>query len=753
MKKLYIPTSTLNFNNILSSESISPKAFYAIRNFGYSRWQEVKENNQENAILLYDEPFEFVRPASDMEDHPMLVEITTDKEYPSIATGVYYSDESIYLSPWRTRFIFFTEQDRRVALSISDSSLETKMIGLYHRQLYVETYQKKEYTTNTSNIPLNREAVDYDVRVNKMKGLLYGYYIGALLSSTPELTDKANTLQDIHNIFSSILSSESHSPTVLQHEKLEVCFANLKKFDPIVNYLQKVAKEKYKAEDIIMGLSKLGVVFPSTFDGERIINSLLYATEDNNPAYDWLKREKDNLRKEEIAEQKFLSTSSEEIVLTDNALSKIVNTHLTNDTEQKLMKAWVNDVLSSPEYSGKITTFAETLSDVVTRKAKEVYANSWDDSRAKVELNQMRRYIRAQESSITWKDDIFSAIAAVLAKGGDWEQLRSFMQSKRMSDYRMVFALYGELNGFANLTRDFTDNLFGLSDKRYVASAYSEIYRQLMGETPAVGKLQPEKVLVEKNQIEEVETKGTQADDVRNIIHDEFSLHIWQQEIQRFAKQEAIKKEKKRLISSLEQALVENGQNMDYFKFITMLDNYDGWTPTGKGPNAAWVRMQEHFVPDYYSRVGGYQRKPVSNKPRRSTGPLLLDFSQGDSDEASMETVQLQPTSRPFLTDNRWISVCADMIFDDKAKKRFIDDMEWFVGNHNEWYEDQKKGKQKGFYAGLDKSNEKVVERLSKCLENKLHPTNDKILWLADIYRNIPIEKIVSYLQSIYVSR
>ena len=122
MKKLYIPTSTLNFNNILSSESISPKAFYTIRGFGYSRWQEVAENNQENAILLYEEPFEFVRPASDVEDHPMLVEIITDKDYPSIATGVCYSDESIYLSPWRTRFIFFTKQDRRLTLSMSDST-------------------------------------------------------------------------------------------------------------------------------------------------------------------------------------------------------------------------------------------------------------------------------------------------------------------------------------------------------------------------------------------------------------------------------------------------------------------------------------------------------------------------------------------------------------------------------------------------------------------------------------------------------
>ena len=696
MKKLYIPTSTLNFNNILSSESISPKAFYAIRGFGYSRWQEVAENNQENAILLYEEPFEFFRPASDVEDHPMLVEITTDKEFPSIANGVYYSDESIYLSPWRTRFIFFTEQDRRVALSISDSSLETKMIGLYHRQLYVETYQRKEQPAYTGTNPLNKEAIDHDVRVNKMKGLLYGYYIGALLSSTPELTDKANTLQEIQNIFSSILSSESHSPTVLQHEKLNVCFANLRKFDPIVSYLQKIAKENFKAEDIIACLSKFGVVFPSTFDGERIIDSLQYATEDYNPAYEWLKREKDCLRNEEIAERKYLATSSEEIVLADNALSKIANNYLTDAMEQQLMKAWVNDVISSSEYSGKITTFAEALSDVVTRKAKEVYADSWDESRAKTELNQMRRYIRAQESTITWQDDIFSAIAAVLAKGSDWEQLRSFMQSKLMSDYRMAFALYGELNGFANLTRDFTDNLFGISDKRYVASIYSEIYRQLTGENPAIGKLQPEDVLVEKNQIEAVESKEPQEEETRNIIQDEFSLHIWQQEIQRFAKEEAVKKEKKRLMSSLEQALVENGQNMDYFKFITMLDNYDGWTPTGKGPNVAWVRMQEHFVPDYYARVGGNQRKPLYSKPRKNTGPSLFDFYQEDN---------MKGTNGPvffYEDDNAWSYI--EKYVPEKDREKLHNDLIWFQGQIR-----KTKAERYKYYQALDERNNEVI--------------------------------------------
>ena len=97
MKKFYIPTSTLNFNNILSSESVSPKAFYARRGFGYSRWTEIPENNVDNAILLYEKPFRFVRPESDMEDHPMLIEVYADEDFPSIKNGIFYTDHTIYL--------------------------------------------------------------------------------------------------------------------------------------------------------------------------------------------------------------------------------------------------------------------------------------------------------------------------------------------------------------------------------------------------------------------------------------------------------------------------------------------------------------------------------------------------------------------------------------------------------------------------------------------------------------------------------
>ena len=185
--KYYIPTSSSNFNNILSTEYISPKAFYEKRGFGYARWFTIEENNIDRVILLYDSPHNFERPVSDIEDHPMLIEIDTDDEYPQISNGIFYSDKTIYLNPWQTKFFFFSDKVKKTVMSLSDSSLETKLIRLYERNMYVKQFEGK-YSIIQDTAPIQTGDIDKfieeDYITNKMKGLLYGYYIGANLSSS-----------------------------------------------------------------------------------------------------------------------------------------------------------------------------------------------------------------------------------------------------------------------------------------------------------------------------------------------------------------------------------------------------------------------------------------------------------------------------------------------------------------------------------------------------------------------------------------
>lgn len=139
MKKYYIPTTSSNFNNILSSESISPKSFYLTRSFGYQRWDNIPENPFNHSIVLYDELRSFKRPSSDIEDHPLLIEIALDESVENslvkMDEHLFLSDHTIYIDPFSSRLIFFSEEDKKIALSLSDHSTETKFVHLYRKKI------------------------------------------------------------------------------------------------------------------------------------------------------------------------------------------------------------------------------------------------------------------------------------------------------------------------------------------------------------------------------------------------------------------------------------------------------------------------------------------------------------------------------------------------------------------------------------------------------------------------------------------
>lgn len=605
MKKFYIPTSTLNFNNILSSESISPKAFYTRRGFGYSRWTEIPENNVDNAILLYEKPFRFVRPESDMEDHPMLIEVYADEDFPSIKNGMFYTDHTIYLSPWRTKFIFFSEQDRQIVLSMSDSSLETKLINVYRRCMVVGEHPCMNLFPDNydyHHIELNEKELERDYRINKMKGLLYGYYIGVILSESPEVTRKYNILQELQDIFSSALSSESHELTDYQDYRLSVLLGELQKTIPVISYLQSKLANPQEIEEVVNQCVRFGTVFPDIINKRNIKNSLRYHSPKDSSALNWLNGEWDKLELQSRKESKSLSASSEEIVVVDCSLGKIVNSFVSDSKENELMKAWINTVLLSKAYNGKTNLFKKELSDAVTVKAKDVYGEQWENSSCKQILNQMRRYVQGQDSSFGWDNYLISSVAAVIAKGEDWNKLLDFMRGKGMSDYRLTFAFYGELNGFANLTRDFTDNLFELEDKRYVADVYTELYGQLLGESP---KLQNEN------------------NDESGFIEKEKILPVHSLKERVWIAWEQIQKglsKKKELGGELKRVLEQNENNQDISLFMEKLD-----PKIWKRTNQPWKKLYKELNPGCTFNTEK-QKRPLEKKRDKT----LFDMGQNE---------------------------------------------------------------------------------------------------------------------------
>ena len=228
-KTYYIPTTSLNFGNILSTESISPKSFYEKRGFGSSRWFSIEENKFGTITLMYEKPFRFERPISDLEDYPMFIEFSSDEQFEPFCDGIFYTDRTIYLDPWNTKFVFLSEKAQKRVLGIAESNLENKVMELYSKRMEVNSsvdnpmYFKLEYR----ELPENEKAIKQDIVINKLKGLLYGYYIGAFLSASGQNVQKLSALLEAKDICYSVLSNEYNAPTSAQRKRLKELFEEL----------------------------------------------------------------------------------------------------------------------------------------------------------------------------------------------------------------------------------------------------------------------------------------------------------------------------------------------------------------------------------------------------------------------------------------------------------------------------------------------------------------------------------------------
>lgn len=363
MKKFYIPTSSLNFNNILSTESVSPKAFYTCRKFGYGRWTSIPENSCDFAVTLYDHPGLFARTQSDLEDHPLLIEYSTDEEFKKVGDGIYVCDHTLYFNPAITRFIFFTEQDKTVALSLTESSLETKLVSVYRQRISVETFEKR-YVPIGIHEPdkVNEVEVEKDRQINRLKGLLYGYYVGASVAVAPELVKQLGAYLQIQNIFAAIVSSASHIPTDAQRGQLKLAFTELNRFDPLYNELLEFEGDASRVDQLIAILRKHGKEI-SPNDVEALVTSL--KNEGGGDCYGvrWVKEKVQHVQNEINGNRVYLSPKKDEILVIDGKLNRISNEYLLDKMMQKLFMAWANEVLINPEFNGKVSACKEGLAD------------------------------------------------------------------------------------------------------------------------------------------------------------------------------------------------------------------------------------------------------------------------------------------------------------------------------------------------------------------------------------------------------
>ena len=221
MEKLYLPTSSLNFNNIFSSESISPLGFYSKRNFGYKRFESVEPNSFQNSILLYSHYPTFDIKDYERDNYPMIIEISKSivsdkiKKVKTIDNiEIFQIASTIYLNPFEIKVFFQSEKHLHITLLKAEASLETKMVSIYKSCLSFTPNLSNTFKWNKNNFNEIKDIeeskllteVDLDVKINKIKGFAYCYLIGASSNMPAEFLELKRIIKDIRNITSGLIN-------------------------------------------------------------------------------------------------------------------------------------------------------------------------------------------------------------------------------------------------------------------------------------------------------------------------------------------------------------------------------------------------------------------------------------------------------------------------------------------------------------------------------------------------------------------
>ena len=220
---LYIPISSLNFNKIISSESISPSMYYEKHNFGDKRFTRISSIDINGEyVLAFTKAIGFMIEEGKIEEYPINIRIPKDLlchadclneiEINNYIT-CYLISRTIHFKEGKAEFIFRNLNEGCHVKSNVTRSSRTKFIDKYHtetvennfidlipKDLFTLTQHIKTLDTGVHSGKIDNN-INIDRKVNSIKGFLYCYLIGHLYS-LPEGTEEIlNNIKSIKNNF------------------------------------------------------------------------------------------------------------------------------------------------------------------------------------------------------------------------------------------------------------------------------------------------------------------------------------------------------------------------------------------------------------------------------------------------------------------------------------------------------------------------------------------------------------------------
>ena len=179
----YIPlcNKDFTFENIFSSESISPLNFYPKRRFGITHFYKIDKYYLDNAILLYNAIPKFTVERTDGIRFILAIKQSEieKEDIIFISEGILALQKTFYLTKENFKILFFSEKDMKFVQAKAELSLPTKSTKKYYQNFEViDESMCVEINTDTIQkaklSEYNSKEILFDKRYNSIKGFIYG---------------------------------------------------------------------------------------------------------------------------------------------------------------------------------------------------------------------------------------------------------------------------------------------------------------------------------------------------------------------------------------------------------------------------------------------------------------------------------------------------------------------------------------------------------------------------------------------------
>ena len=600
---------------------------------------------------------------------------------------------------------------------------------------------------------------------------MYAYLLGQKLSLSADLASLLKLDQEIYNILTSLIATPSLSTTF--GIKLSKFVEDYRKIDSIEKYNQKVFDEeldnalgkrfKFLKGCFIGVLNKLGLWESSLDTLCKKWNCHLLPNVDTLVSSSDYTMFRNKIEKRTISSiEKHQSNIKESLqgISVKGYNIVIENMNLVNKAIEHIIK---NDLTPEALSAHRMAVYMGIMQSIVPIIKTSIGEENWNTSVVRSYINSLHAHIEDPGvpfdiNSINNKE--LKAIACFFLRGHSFSDLTTLLKLNAIEDYRASLVLWGTLCGYYGMNRDSLQLV--LSDENY-----EEVYKKLFGkelgkitniQIPTMSQASTEegvfnvedyKFLLEKFKfnknvdefINAVVSKSKAAKigiaDAINFVcgNKPYKKATKQCELAKIAyKAYLLKDDKVKFTEYIKENLKTCKAQKETFKHFGFGEDKDKKSTKLKTK----AESNSFSVTDKKDTIGDEGTVTVPTKIVRNRNESISNLREMPHKEESI------------IENTAWINECASMISDSRARRQFLEDMEWFVGNHHETYKDKKKGVVKGYYAGHDCTNGRVIERLKVYMENKLKPRNEKMRWLAEIYANIPINNIIDHISKLY---